>query len=149
MRWLENRLLGLRYIYIQEGEKELIDVAGNMGCRGKTPNVIVILLYWQLISLRMPRSIAGSVSALSTTSRASRLSHATTIRSVASLTGTLQTKTGLSIPILPDAFITNVQRGSVIAATYSIVSLINIETVHHVILLLSIITHPYLFGMNR
>ncbi|KAK8394080.1 hypothetical protein O3P69_006348 [Scylla paramamosain] len=71
--------------------------------------------------LRMPRSIAGSVSALSTTSRISRVSHATTIRSVASLTGTLKTRTGLSIPILPDAFITNVQRGSLIAATYSII----------------------------
>ncbi|XP_050740595.1 uncharacterized protein LOC127010450 isoform X2 [Eriocheir sinensis] len=69
----------------------------------------------------MPRSIAGSVSALSTTSRVSRISQATTIRSVASLTGTLHTKTGLSIPILPNAFVTNIQRGSLIAATYSII----------------------------
>ncbi|XP_071522938.1 uncharacterized protein pasi2 isoform X2 [Panulirus ornatus] len=70
----------------------------------------------------MPRSsIAGSISGLSTTSRLSRVSHATTVRSVATLTETLHTKTGLSIPILPDALITNVQRGSVIAATYSII----------------------------
>lgn len=72
---------------------------------------------------RMPHSsIAGSVSGLSVTSRTSRVSHATTIRSVATLTDTLKTKTGLSIPILPDAVFTNVQRGSVLAATYSIVS---------------------------
>lgn len=71
----------------------------------------------------MPHSsIAGSVSGLSVTSRTSRVSHATTIRSVATLTDTLKTKTGLSIPILPDAIFTNVQRGSVLAATYSIVS---------------------------
>ncbi|XP_042239321.1 uncharacterized protein LOC121877593 isoform X1 [Homarus americanus] len=70
----------------------------------------------------MPRlSIAGSIGGLSTTSRLSRVSHATTIRSVATLTETLHTKTGLSIPILPNAFITNVQRGSLIAATYSII----------------------------
>lgn len=71
----------------------------------------------------MPRpSITGSISGISTTSRLSRISHATTVRSVATLTETLHTKTGLSIPILPDALLTNVQRGSVIAATYSIVS---------------------------
>lgn len=70
----------------------------------------------------MPRSITGSVSALSTTSRMSRTSRASTVRSVASLTHTLHSKTGINIPILPDAFLTNVQRGSVIAATYSIVS---------------------------
>ncbi|KAK3883072.1 hypothetical protein Pcinc_012584 [Petrolisthes cinctipes] len=69
----------------------------------------------------MPRSLAGSVSALSTTSRMSRTSRASTVRSVASLTQTLHSKTGLNIPILPDAFVTNVQRGSVIAATYSII----------------------------
>ncbi|XP_047482375.1 uncharacterized protein LOC125034545 isoform X1 [Penaeus chinensis] len=72
--------------------------------------------------LLMPHSsIAGSVSGLSVTSRTSRVSHATTIRSVATLTDTLKTKTGLSIPILPDAIFTNVQRGSVLAATYSII----------------------------
>lgn len=68
----------------------------------------------------MPRSITGSISGLSTSSRISRISHATTVRSVATLTDTLHTKTGLSIPILPNAVFTNVQRGSVIAATYSI-----------------------------
>ncbi|XP_068204451.1 uncharacterized protein [Palaemon carinicauda] len=68
----------------------------------------------------MPRSLAGSVSALSTSSRISRVSHASTARSVATLTTTLHTKTGISIPILTNAVFTNVQRGSVLAATYSI-----------------------------
>ena len=69
----------------------------------------------------MPRSLAGSVSGLSTYSQASRISRASTVRSVATLTATLKSKTGISIPILNDAVFTNVQRGSALACTYSIV----------------------------
>ncbi|KAK7068853.1 hypothetical protein SK128_000746 [Halocaridina rubra] len=70
---------------------------------------------------RMPRSVTGSISGMSTISRVSRVSNATSMKSVATLTNTLHTKTGISIPILPNAIFTNVQRGSVIAATYSII----------------------------
>ncbi|XP_071522916.1 uncharacterized protein [Panulirus ornatus] len=66
-------------------------------------------------------SIAGSISGISTISRFSRASHATTVHSVATFTKALHNKTGLSVPILPNALITNIHRGSLIAVTYSII----------------------------
>ncbi|XP_076052900.1 protein pasi2 isoform X2 [Oratosquilla oratoria] len=61
----------------------------------------------------MYRSTTPSISGLSTASRM-------TSHSVATLATTVQEKTGLNIPILQNAGFTNVQRGSVFAAVYSI-----------------------------
>ena len=70
----------------------------------------------------MPHSVAGSVSGLSVASRGSRMSVARSVASVATVTTTVQQKTGLRIPILSNAGFTDVQRGSVLAALYTMVS---------------------------
>ncbi|KAB7494510.1 hypothetical protein Anas_00378 [Armadillidium nasatum] len=55
-----------------------------------------------------------SISGLSTTSRASG-------RSVETLTTIVEEKTGLKIPILSKALVTNVQRGSVLSSSYTVI----------------------------
>lgn len=70
----------------------------------------------------MPQSMMGSVSGLSIASRTSRMSHARSVASVATLTSTMEKKTGLRFPILEYAGFTDVQRGSVLSALYTSVS---------------------------
>lgn len=71
----------------------------------------------------MPQSVmSGSISGLSMASRGSRISVARSVASVATLTNTVQRKTGLKLPILDYAGFTNVQRGSVLSALYTVVS---------------------------
>ncbi|CAL4085168.1 unnamed protein product, partial [Meganyctiphanes norvegica] len=65
---------------------------------------------------RMSRSMAGSMA-----SGISNISRAHSMRSVATLTSTMQRKTGINIPILEYAGFTNVQRGSVLSSMYSII----------------------------
>lgn len=63
----------------------------------------------------------GSVSGLSMASRGSRMSVARSVMSVATVTTTVQRKTGLKLPILDYAGFTDVQRGSVLSALYTMV----------------------------
>ncbi|XP_047741336.1 uncharacterized protein LOC125179464 [Hyalella azteca] len=69
----------------------------------------------------MPQSMMGSVSGLSMASRGSRMSVARSVASVATLTTTMEKKTGLRLPILEYAGFTDVQRGSVLSALYTTV----------------------------
>ncbi|KAF2345615.1 hypothetical protein FHG87_023629, partial [Trinorchestia longiramus] len=67
----------------------------------------------------MPQSMMGSVSGLSMASRGSRMSVARSVASVATLTTTMEKKTGLRLPILEYAGFTDVQRASVFSALYT------------------------------
>lgn len=62
------------------------------------------------------------MSGLSMASRGSRMSVARSMASVATLTTTVQRKTGLKLPILEYAGFTDVQRGSVLSALFTVVS---------------------------
>jgi len=69
----------------------------------------------------MPHSVyGGSVSGLSVASHTSRVSQARSMTSVHTLTTNVERRTGMKLPLLQIAGFTNVQRGSMFAAIYTI-----------------------------